>query len=100
MTAGCVAPLWLRLNTIPSKPRNVRKRQPAAVDVHAAEFGAAVQSRKHLSRIEQARRVEGAFQPLLLVEIDLAEHLRHQIALLDADAMLAGQHPADLDAEL
>ena len=34
------------------------------------------------------------------VEIDLGEHHRHQIALLDADAVLAGQHAADLDAEL
>src|ERR1700759_5312660 len=81
------------------EPGNIGKRQPAAVDVDAAEFGAAVQGRKHLSRIEQPLRVEGAFQPLLLVEIDLRKHLRHQIALLDADAMLAGQHAADLDAE-
>ncbi len=27
------------------------------------------------------------------------EHLRHQVALLDADAMLAGEHAADLDAK-
>ena len=56
--------------------------------------------RKHLAGIEQALGVEGAFQPLLLVEIDLGEHHRHQVALLDADAVLAGQHAADLDAEL
>ena len=59
-------------NGVISKPRNVGKRQLAAVDVHAAEFGAAVQGRKHFSGIEQALRVERAFQPLLLVEIDLA----------------------------
>ena len=74
------------------------KRQLAAMDMHAAEFGAAVQGRKHLAGIEQALRVERAFQPLLLVEIDLGEHLRHQIALLDADAVLAGQDAAELDA--
>lgn len=68
------------------------------MDVHAAELGAAVQGRKHLSGIEQALRVEGAFQTLLLVEVDLAEHFRHQIALLDADAVLAGEHAAELDA--
>ena len=33
------------------------------------------------------------------VEVVLVEHLRHQVALLDADAVLAGQHAADLDAE-
>ena len=44
--------------------------------------------------------VERAFEPLLLVEVVLGEHHRHQVALLDADAVLAGQHAADLDAEL
>ena len=34
------------------------------------------------------------------VEIGLREHHRHQVALLDADAVLAGEHAADLDAEL
>ena len=54
--------------------------------MHAAKFGAAAQGRKHLARIEQPFLVEGAFQSLLLVEIDLGEHDRHQITLLDADA--------------
>ena len=55
--------------------------------------------REDLAGIEQVVRIEGAFDAHLLVEIDLGEHLRHQVALLDADAMLAGQHAADLDAE-
>ena len=69
------------------------------MDMHAAQFGAAAKLREHLAGIEQALGIEGAFQPLLLVEIDLVEHLGHQVALLDADAVLAGQHAADLDAE-
>ena len=36
----------------------------------------------------------------LLCEIDLAELERHQIAFLDADAMLAGETAADFDTEL
>ena len=68
------------------------------MDMHAAKFGTAMQRREHLAGIEQALRVERAFQALLLVEIDLAEHLRHQVALLDTDAMFAGQHTAKLDA--
>src|SRR5438132_5050210 len=80
------------------EPRNVGKCQLAAVHMHAAELGATVQGRKHLSGIEQALGVEGAFQALLLVEVNLAEHLRHQVALLDADAVLAGEHAAELDA--
>src|SRR6516225_2422484 len=82
-----------------SESRNVRKCDPPGVDVHATEFGAAVQGRKHLARIEQALCVERAFEPLLLLEIGLGEHSRHQIALLHAHAMLAGEDAAHLDAE-
>src|SRR5260370_24966803 len=82
-----------------SEPRKFGERELAAMDMHAAKFGAAMQGRKYLAGIEQALRVEGAFQPLLLVEIDLAEHLRHQVALLDADAMLAGEDAAEFDAD-
>ena len=32
-------------------------------------------------------------------EVGLVEHRAHQVALFDADAVLAGQHAADLDAE-
>src|ERR1700738_4503719 len=67
--------------------------------MHAAEFGAAVQSREYLAGIEQALVVESAFEPLLVVEIGLREHRRHQIALLHANAVLAGQHAADLDTQ-
>src|SRR6478672_7760451 len=87
-----------REKAISSEPRQFGESELAAMDVHAAEFGAAMQGRKHLAGVEQALRVEGAFQPLLLIEIDLAEHLAHQIALLDADAVLAGEHAAKLDA--
>src|SRR3546814_2146453 len=43
--------------------------------------------------------VERAFDALLLRKILLAEHLGHQVALLDADTVFAGEHPADLDAQ-
>src|SRR5258705_11541807 len=82
-----------------SKPREFGKSELAAVDMHATEFGAAVQGRKYLARVEQALGVERAFEPLLLVEIYLAEHLAHQVALLDADAMFTGQHAAEFDAD-
>src|SRR5882757_4079407 len=82
-----------------SKPWKVGKRELTAMDVHATQFGAAVQGWKYLAGIEQALRVEGAFQSLLLVEIDLAEHFRHQVALLDADAMFAGKNAAEFDTD-
>ena len=74
-----------------SEPREVGKSQLARVHMHAAELGAAVQRRKDLSRIEQALRVEGAFEALLIVwkdaqaanvwspkKIDGVEKLRHR----------------------
>src|SRR5262249_10946643 len=83
---------------VTSKPREIGKGGVAAMDVHAAELGTAVELREDLAGIEQALRIEGAFQSLLLVQVDLVEHRRHEIALLDADAMLAGEHAAHLDA--
>src|SRR5664279_3123205 len=82
-----------------SKPRKFGESQLATMDVHPAKLGATMQGWKYLAGIKQALRVERAFQPLLLVEVDLAEHLRHQVALLDADAMFAGQHAAEFDAD-
>src|SRR5271166_3485945 len=67
--------------------------------MHAAELRAAAELRKHLPGIEQALFIEGAFETLLLVEVDLVEHRVHEVALLDADAVLAGQNAADLDAK-
>src|SRR5260221_12728838 len=74
-------------------------RQRAAMDVHAAELGAAMELRKYLAGIEQTVGVEGAFEAQLLVEVDLVEHDRHEVALLNADAVLAGENATDLDAE-
>src|SRR6202023_4417766 len=88
--------IWAR--AMSSKPRQFGKRQLAAMDVHAAEFSATVQGREHLAGVEQALRVECTFQPLLLIEVDLAEHFAHQVALFDADAMPAGQDAAEFDA--
>ena len=67
--------------------------------MHAAELGAAMQHREHLAGVEQPLGIEGAFQPLLVRKVDLGEHVAHEIALLDADAVLAGQHTAHLDAQ-
>src|SRR6266446_1183509 len=70
------------------------------MDMDAAEFGAAMQLREHLARIEQAVGIERTFQALLMRQIALVEHRSHQVALLDPDPVLAGQDAADLDAQL
>src|ERR1700733_13819184 len=69
------------------------------MDVHAAAFSAAAELWNLLARIEQAFRIESAFKPHLLIEVDLVEHRVHEIALLDADPMLARQNAADVNTE-
>src|SRR5258708_6791063 len=81
-----------------SEPRQIGKSDLALMNVHAAELGAAMELREDLAGIEQACGVEGAFEALLLVEVDFVEHGGHEVALLDADAMLTGEDTADLDA--
>ena len=49
------------------KPWDIRKSRLAAMDMHAAELGASVQGRKDFTGIEQAFRVERAFEALLLL---------------------------------
>ena len=56
--------------------------------------------RKNLCGIEQPFRVEHGLDPHLQGKLGGRELHRHQIALLDADAVLAGQAAADLDAQL
>ena len=41
--------------------------------------------------------IESAFDALLLGQIGLGEHLAHQVAFFDPDAMFTGQHPAQFD---
>ena len=59
--------------------------------------GAGIDAKRHFG--QHAERSEGAFHAMLLVEVGLAEHLGHQVAFFDADAMFARQHAADLDAQ-
>jgi hypothetical protein len=83
-----------------SEPLDIGERHAPGMHVHAAKFGAAMQLRKHLAGIEQALFIEGAFEPLLLGEVDFSEHGRHEVALLDPNAVLARQHATHFDAQL
>ena len=67
--------------------------------VHFAQFRTALQSGKHFAGIEPVAGVKGAFDALLLFQINRVEHGVHQVTLLHAHAMLAGQHAADRNAE-
>ena len=69
------------------------------MDMHSAQLRTAMESRENLTGVEQQIWVEGAFHALLVCEINGGKHHRHQVALFDADPMLACQHTTDLDAQ-
>src|SRR5260370_35601573 len=69
------------------------------MDMKTAELGAAMQLWKHLARVQQAIRVESAFEALLVRQVALVEHRSHEVALFDADPVLTGQYSTDFDAE-
>src|ERR1700730_1303272 len=55
-----------------SKPRQLRKRHLAAMDVDAPELGAAMELREDLARVEQPAAIECAFQALRLGAMTIA----------------------------
>jgi len=69
------------------------------MDMETAELGAAMQLWKDLARVEQAIRIESAFEALLVRQVALVEHCSHEVALFHADPVLTRQHPTDLDAK-
>src|SRR5215213_11680695 len=82
-----------------SETRQFGEADLTAMHMHAPKFCASAELWEDLARIEQRARVKGALQTLLLIEVNLVEHRVHQVALLDADTVLPGQHPTDLDAK-
>src|SRR5882672_12410293 len=89
-------PPWSRA----SETRQVRKPLGARVHVLAAELGAATQRGEHLAGVEAHVGIERVLDPMLDLEIDGRELVGHEIALLEADAVLARENPAHVDAEL
>ena len=82
------------------EPRQVREALRARVHVLAPLLGAAAQRRKDLAGIEAHVGIERVLHAMLDLEIRCVELIRHEIALLEPDAVLARQHAADVDAEL
>src|SRR5690349_16637834 len=83
-----------------SEPRDVGARDLAAAHVHAAPFRAAVDGGHGLARIEDAVGIERALHVVESRDLGTAELLAHLPQLLDSHAVLAGDRPAHLDAEL
>ena len=61
-------------------------------------LAAAAARGQHLLRVGAAVGVERVAQPGLRVEVVRVEHERHEVALLEPDAVLAAQHAAGGDA--
>src|SRR5215210_2876837 len=68
--------------------------------VRAGDLAAEPRRRHHLAWIREPRRVERATQPLEGVEIGLVEHLRHVLLLVHADAVLARDRAAGVQARV
>src|SRR5690349_9757991 len=83
-----------------SESRDVGARNLPVVDVHAAPFGAALERRHRLAGIEDAVGIERRLHSVERGELRSAELHAHLLELLDADAVLAGDRAAHLDAEL
>src|SRR5262245_58560126 len=80
--------------------RQMREAFRARVHVLAPPLGAAAQRRIDLARVEAHLGIERVFHAVLDLEVRRVELVRHEVALLEADTVLAGQHAADVDAEL
>src|SRR5207244_3087363 len=68
--------------------------------VGARPFGAQPRTREDFRRVRQPLGIEGAPHALHGVEVGLGEHHGHEGFLLFADAVLAGDRAAGLDAQL
>src|SRR5262245_22370558 len=77
----------------PSRPRRSRTghSDPCAVG-YALEVAAPAPARQHLARVRDAVGIERVAQPCLRVEVVRREDERHQVALLDADAVLTREY--------
>src|SRR5262249_30181904 len=97
------APVGVSAREAPTSSRSsayspvIAPSDPRAVG-HPLELPAPASRGQDLLRVGAARWTEGAPQAGLRVEIVGREHHRHRLALLQADAVLTGQHAACLDA--
>src|SRR4051794_25443013 len=87
-----------------SPPPSEPLRQPGGLQrvlpVDAGHLAAQPRGRHDLAGVGEPGRVPGAAQLLERGEVVLPEHLRHVLLLVDADAVLAGDRPAGLQARV
>ena len=72
---------------------------PSATALADLQVAAPGRARQHLAGVGQPARVERRPQRGLRGEVDRREHQRHQVALLEADAVLAAEHAAGRDRD-
>src|SRR5215469_7771899 len=81
----------LRVSKLLQRPGGHQRMRRAA---DAGNLATQPRRREDLARVAQACRVERAAQQLHGVQVAGAEHLRHELGLVDAHAVLAGDRPA------
>ena len=83
-----------------AEARDARQRRPSPAGARgtARALRRRGGGRQHLARIGDAVGVEGAPQPGEHLEVALREHLRHRARLVDADAVLARERAARIEA--
>ena len=79
--------------------RKIGVAKIAVMHVQPAEFRASCKRRHCLARIQQPLRIERRLDGAESFELDGRELRAHAAQLLDADAMLAGDGAAHLDAQ-
>src|SRR5437868_15273701 len=87
-------------NAFTSEPRDLGARHASLAHVHAAPLGAAVERGHRLAGIEDAGRIECALHVVEGGDLRRPELHAHLPQLLHADAVLARDRAAHLDAEL
>ena len=70
------------------------------MDMHRAEFGAALQRGDGFAGVEQSGGIKRGFYRVKLVQFRAAELQTHLVYFFDADAMFAGNGAADFDAQM
>src|SRR6516165_10343928 len=68
--------------------------------VRPGHLAAEPRGREHLAGIREPGRVEPGAKELHRLEVPLREELRHRARLVDADAVLAGERAARVDARV
>src|SRR5262245_48834784 len=100
MSAGPTGPLLRSPANCISEPLGESRLLEWMRVIRSGHLAAESRRREHFARIAQPLRIEGAPYGKHDVQIVVREHLRHVVGFVRADAVLAGERSARVDAVL